>query len=473
MTADEEREQKTRKSRIDPKLDARGWRCSPRGVTPLRPAWRTEEEPTGNGPADYALWLDNRLVGVLEAKRLAVDPQNVLSQAQRYSQGIPNSPFNFDGYRAPFLYSSNGEGVWFRDARHPMNLARPVADFHTPGALRELLDKDYDAATARLLALPNDHLKLRPYQRDANTAVEKALAQRKRHMLIAMATGTGKTFTLVNQIYRLMKSGVAQRILFLVDRRALAAQAVRAFASFEAEPGLKFDKAYEVYSSRFQRGDLDDETSKEKFDPKLLPTEYLTNPKPGQAFVYVCTIQRMAINVLGRNAVLGSEETIDEDADQLDIPIHAFDLIVADECHRGYTSSEQSVWRNTLNHFDAVKVGLTATPASHTTSYFQHLVYRYDYRHAVRDGYLVDYDVVTINSNVRMNGVFLKPGEQVEKVDPTSGAKQLDLLEDERHFETAEIEAKVTAPDSNRKIIEEVKKYADAHEARNHRFPKT
>src|SRR5207244_7773427 len=97
--------------------------------------------------------------------------------------------------------------------------------------------------------------------------------------------------------YRLMKSGVAKRVLFLVDRRALAAQAVRAFASFEAEPGHKFDKIYEVYSSRFQTGDLGED---EKFDPKMMPTAYLTDPKPGYAFVYVATIQPMAINVLGR-----------------------------------------------------------------------------------------------------------------------------------------------------------------------------
>jgi type I restriction enzyme R subunit len=108
-------------------------------------------------------------------------------------------------------------------------------------------------------------------------------------MLVAMAAGTGKTFTLVNQIYLVIKAGVAKRVLFLVDRRALAAQAVRAFASFEAEPGIKFDKIYEVYSSRFQREDFGDE---DKFDPKLLSTAYLTGPKPGDAFVYVATIQR-------------------------------------------------------------------------------------------------------------------------------------------------------------------------------------
>src|SRR5437016_147889 len=405
-----EPEWRTRKRRIDPRLDAACWRLPPDGAMPLRDPYRSEEEETDNGPADYALWLDHHVVGIVEGKRPTAGAQNIVTQAERYARGLRASPYNFDGIRAPFLYSTNGEIIWFRDVRHPLNLSRPVAAFHTPAALREMLAKDFGAACERLLQMPHEHPLLRPYQRDANAAVDKAIAERKRHMLVAMATGTGKTFTFVNQVYRLMKAGAARRILFLVDRRALAAQAVRAFASFEAEPGLKFDAVYEVYSSRFQTGDFGDD---EKFDPKVLPTNYLTNPQPGHAFVFVATIQRMAINVLGRQAIFGvGDEDIDEDADRLDIPIHAFDLIIADECHRGYTAAEQSVWRNTLDHFDAVKIGITATPASHTTSYFQHLVYRYDYRDAVRDGYLVDYDVVTIRSDVRLRGVFLREGEQ-------------------------------------------------------------
>src|SRR5438093_7136375 len=203
-----------------------------------------------------------------------------------------------------------------------------------------------------------------------------------------------------------------------------------------------------------------------------MPAGYLLDPQPGHAFVYVCTIQRMAINLFGRQTAfaLGDEET-DDDADQIKIPIHAFDLIIADECHRGYTSAELSVWRNTLDHFDAIKVGLTATPAAHTKAYFNDVVYRYEYERAVREGYLVDYDAVTIKSNVRINGIFLKEGEQVRLVDTASGAMQLDLLEDERQYDTSEIEEKITAPDSNRKIIEEVRKYALEHEAK-YGFPK-
>ena len=129
-------------------------------------------------------------------------------------------------------------------------------------------------------------------------------------------------------------------------------------------------------------------------------------PKPKHAFVYVCTIQRMAVNLFGRQAVWSGEaDEIDEDARQFDIPIHAFDVIIADECHRGYTTAEQSLWRNTLDHFDAIKVGLTATPAAHTKAYFNDVVFRYEYARAVREGYLVDYDVVTVKSDVRMQGV--------------------------------------------------------------------
>jgi type I restriction enzyme R subunit len=476
-----ESEWQTRKQRIDPLLAAAGW---PLRKSSSRGAFRTEEEETANGPADYALWLDGRIVGIVEAKKLTIGPQNVLTQAERYARGLgkvgprpktgAGTPESFDlnGLRCPFLYSTNGEVIWFHDARHELNRSRRVKALHTPNALRELLARDVDSALDRLKQMPHDHPRLRPYQLDANAAVEKAIAERRRNLLVAMATGTGKTYTLVNQIYRLMKAGVARRVLFLVDRRALAAQAVRSFNSFDVEPNLKFTKAYELYSSKFQKEDFGDE---ERFDPKILPQRYLTDPQPGLAFVYVATIQRMAVNILGRQAVFGagSEEAIEDDATKLDIPIHAFDLVVADECHRGYTSQELSVWRATLDHLDALKIGLTATPAAHTAAYFTHKAFAYGYEQAVRDGYLVDYDAVNVRSEVRMSGVFLKEGDRVEQVDPESGLSRMDTLEDERAFDTTEIERRITAPQSNRLILEEVKKYADEHERRYGRLPKT
>jgi len=465
----------TRKQLVDRALKAAGWSVVRfDSDKPLSKYERCaiEEYPTESGPADYALCVGGRIVGIVEAKKLTLGPQNVLSQAERYSKGVMISPFNFRGFRVPLLYSTNGEVIWFHDIRHELNRSRQITRFNTPDALEESLGRDFEAALEKLRRMPNDHPRIvaRPYQVEANTEIEKAVEERKRHMLVAMATGTGKTFMMVNEVYRLMKSGVAKRILFLVDRRALAAQAVRTFATFEPEPGLKFNKTYHVYNQRFRREDFEED---EEFDATVLDASTLKEPKPGDAFVYVCTIQRMAINLFGRDTVLGdTDEVPDEDADKIDIPIHAFDLVIADECHRGYTAKQVAIWRETLEHFDAIKIGLTATPASHTTSYFKDVVYRYSYERAVREGYLVDYDPVAVKSNVRMRGLFLKEGEQVSYVDPETGAKQLDLLEDQRQYEATDVEEKVTAPESNRKILEEVKKYALEHQEQYRRFPK-
>jgi type I restriction enzyme, R subunit len=466
-------ERTTRTNRIDPRLKKTGWRVvdASGGAADGASALAVREYETELGPADYVLINGGTPLGVVEAKKLTVGAQGVLPQAERYARAIPSTSRYQGEFGVPFLYSTNGEQIWFHDVRHPLNRSRQVLAFHTPTAMEEMLERDVDAELAGLRQIPlRDGI--RPYQIEANTAIEQSIADKQRKMLVTMATGTGKTLMTVNEIYRLMKSGVARRVLFLVDRRALAAQTVRAFASFEAEPGLKFDKVYPVYSQRFQQTDFG---SDEKFDPNVMPNSTLTRPKLGDAFVYVCTVQRMSMNLFGREAGISFSEGDrgDEDADKLDIPIHAFDLIVADECHRGYSTKELSVWRKTLDWFDAIKIGLTATPAAHTMAYFEHLVYRYDYERAVREGYLVDFDVVRLKSDVRLHGVFLQEGEQVDQVDPDSGTRQLDLLEDERAFDATQVEHSITAPDSNRKILRELKRYAEAHEAETGRFPKT
>ena len=185
----------------------------------------------------------------------------------------------------------------------------------------------------------------------------------------------------------------------------------------------------------------------------------------------------MAINLFGRDAVFRATATrpIDDDAEQLDIPIHAFDVIVADECHRGYTSPELSVWREHARPLrrdqdrpDRDAGRAHARPTSRTWSTATST------SGPSREGYLVDYDVVDV-----------QVGRPHERRLPEGGRggrtrrhrdrrrRQLDQLEDERQFDTTEIERKVTAPDSNRKILEELKKYADEHEAQYGRFPKT
>lgn len=469
-----ESEKVTRKLRIDKQLQSTGWVIIPYSsgldISALT-CHAVEEWPTSNGPADYALVVNGKLLGVVEAKKVEVGAQNVLEQAKRYSKGADDTVGDWNGYHIPFLYSTNGELIYHLDVRNSGNLSRPVYSFHTPEALEYFLGEKKDLCVSWLQQSPIDNQYIRDYQKNAIQAFENAIIDGKRQILLAMATGTGKTFTTVNLVYRMLVSGYAKRILFLVDRKSLAAQAVTAFASFDTPRKIKFKDEYELYSQRFQREDFEGDN----FDPTLLPNEYLTNPDTGKTFLYVCTIQRMAINLYGRAGAFSGESEGDDnsDADVIPIPSHAFDLIVADECHRGYTSKDTNVWRNVLNHFDAIKIGLTATPASHTTAYFGKPVFNYSLQEAIDEGYLVDYDAVAINSNVLMNGAFLKEGEQVGVIDTHTGREQIDQLEDEREFTTTEIEEKITAPDTNQKIIDELKKYTDAFEAEYGRFPKT
>jgi len=467
----------TRRKLIDKALLEAGWKpiidfaSFAKGVRQETLAVREYE--TAEGPADYLLFQGGKAVAAVEAKKLTLGPQNVLSQAQRYARGFRDGKFEFGEFHLPFIYSTNGEAIWFQDLREQRSRSRQVAKFHTPRALSEFLSIDRVTAAHWLASNHNDNPFLRPYQREAIESIEKSLSSGKRRMLLAMATGTGKTFVAISQIYRLLKSKTAKRILFLVDRRALAAQAVGAFAAFEPEPGLKFDKIYEVYTQFFRKEDMPEDY---KIDPRKMPPNYLTDPQPEHTFVYVCTIQRMRINLFGKEGMFSEasgETEVEEDADKLPIPIHAFDVVIADECHRGYTSTEEGKWRQVLDHFDAVKIGLTATPAAHTTSYFRDIVYRYDYERAVREGYLVDYDAVSIKSDITMQGLFLKEGEQVGVVDTESGKESFDVLEDEREYDTSDIEHKATAPDRNRKIVKEFARYALQQEKELGHFPKT
>ncbi len=464
----------TRKYKIDKLLVAAGWKIVPykEGQSPHSyNNCAVTEYPTSSGPADYVLILEEEPLAIIEAKKGVVGVYNVLEQAKRYAKGIKSS-FRFGEYNVPFIYSSDGEEIFFQDLRVKNSYSRKISKFHIVNALTEMLSSKQADGLKWLKSHKEMNPKARYYQIDAVNSVEDALEKQKRAMLLAMATGTGKTFTMAMQIYRLMASGYAKRILFLVDRRSLAAQTVREFSTYEVAPGQKFDKVYEVYSQRFKKEDFEDE----KFDPNVLPTTNLTNPKLGLSFVYVCTIQRMRINLFGKEGAFDEDDgdpSDKDDIEKLDIPIHAFDLVIADECHRGYTAAEISKWREVLDYFDAVKIGLTATPASNTTAYFNDIVFRYDYQKAVLDGYLVDYEPVAIKSKVKINGIFLKENELVGIVDSERGREKLDKIEDERGYEATKVEREITSPESTKQIISELAKYVSDQEKELGHFPKT
>src|ERR1700730_11239318 len=315
----------TRKKRIDSLLTALGWkivRYSDGIDLSSLDKVAVEELPTASGPADYALFVAGRLLGIIEAKKVTVNPQNVLEQAKRYSAGAFTGVGNWDGLRVPFLYATNGELIWHLDFRPRNRVSRQLKGFHSAEALQWLFERDLAPAIDWLVQTPPEQIgRLRSYQRNCILAVEKEIIAGRRDLMIAMATGTGKTFLIVAQIYRLLESKLVRKVLFLVDRKALAAQAVREFNAFNTPKGNKFTQEYEVYSQKFQREDFGEE---DPFDPKVLPNEYLTAPKPSHTFVYVSTIQRMARNLFGAEAAFAQnrdDSDFEDEADKLDISI--------------------------------------------------------------------------------------------------------------------------------------------------------
>jgi type I restriction enzyme R subunit len=158
----------TRKTRIDKQLKALkpGWEIIPYKIG-MDPATLThhavEEYPTANGPADYVLFVEGKLLGILEAKRVSVNPQNALEQAKRYSAGCPKTVGLWNAFKVPFLYASNGTQIWFADVREDTYYARELLDFHTPGAIEEMFSKNFFACKNWLKETPNETERLRPY----------------------------------------------------------------------------------------------------------------------------------------------------------------------------------------------------------------------------------------------------------------------------------------------------------------------
>mgnify|MGYP005818641961 CR=1 FL=1 len=174
----------TRKQIIDAKLKAAGWSIAKFDQErPLAKYERCaiEEYPTEAGPADYVLCVGGRIAGIVEAKKLSLGPQNVLTQAERYSRGLMGGPYDFCGFHVPFLFSTNGEVIWYHDIRNELSRSREIKKFHTPDVLIEFLERDFDASIAVLRAMPNDHHRIlaRLYQVEANTEIEKAIEVRE------------------------------------------------------------------------------------------------------------------------------------------------------------------------------------------------------------------------------------------------------------------------------------------------------
>ena len=449
---------------IDEQLGITGWRLlKKRAKVPDKGNYALPELEVNGKFADYALYVDGRIFAICEAKKEGAESlEDAMVQAvERYAKPL----------KVNYVYAANTKfdpwrntviNLIFRDLRVKDSRSREIYSFHTPRGLSLLETYNEEKSNRQLTDNPATEVKggIRYYQAEAVNSIEKALSQKKRKMLLHMATGTGKTFTIVSSVFRFLSTNPKRfrRILFLVDRRELANQAVNAFANYDALPGKKFNEIYEVYRDKIPS----EEEAKVRLNSRRMQPSKISSPKEGDAHVYVTTIQRLYQQITGRSTFKSDEEEDEMEWEEKPIeynpktPIDAFDLIISDESHR----SIYNLWEIVLNYFDAFQVGLTATPTARTVTFFdRNLVYAYGLKKAVNDGYLVDYDIIRINTKSTKEDAYIPKEQRLLLKDRQTGLTEEEFTEEDIPIKVENIEKNLTIPDRLRKIVQEFKKY--------------
>lgn len=459
---------------IDEQLRKVGWEANTtamrysRGTRPVKgrniaiAEWPTDSSAGSRGYVDYALFIGERLVATIEAKAIHKDIPSVIDyQCKDYSRNIRAADAEYQigrwgNYKVPFTFATNGRpyleqhetksGVWFLDLRQPDHAPRALKGWMSPAGIMDLLEKDIAAYNQALQDMPfdllrdKDGLNLREYQLKAVQAAEDAIRNGQQNVLLAMATGTGKTRTILGMIYRFLKTGRFRRILFLVDRTALGEQAYDVFREVRLEELMTLDDIYNIKG--LEDREIDRETR-----------------------IQVATVQSMVKRILYNN-----EDSMPSVSD--------FDLVIIDEAHRGYIldremgedellyrdqTDYQSRYRSVIEYFDAVKIALTATPALQTTQIFGPPVYQYTYREAVIEGYLVDHDAPhKLTTRLGKEGIHYKKGDTVTIYDPVTGEiTNSELLKDELDFDIEKFNRQVITEPFNRTVFAEIARDID------------
>ncbi|WP_158860987.1 type I restriction-modification system endonuclease [Lunatibacter salilacus] len=421
------------------------------------------EWPCGTKWADYALFVGNDLYGLVEAKKYAADISTDLQQSKAYAESVVLGYEavllgKWGDYKVPFLFSTNGRpyleqiktksGVWFLDIRNPHERSRALQGWYSPEGLVKLFEKNLTESEEKLKDEALDFLEsatglgLRKYQLEAIKAVEQKLIDtpNDRKSLITMATGTGKTRTIIGLCYRLIQSNRFRRILFLVDRTLLATQAINAFKDNKIVGLNTFSEIYDVKEITDKIPDLDTR-------------------------LHFATVQGMVKRLFFNEGN--------------DIPsVDQYDCIIIDEAHRGYLMDREiyeddldfkdqrdyvSKYRMVLDYFDAYAIGLTATPALHTTEIFGSAVYTYSYREAVIDGYLIDHDPpIKIKTKLGEEGIVWEKGEKPKAFDKESNSIiELEKLDDELKIDISGFNKMVITENFNRIVIQQLVKDLD------------
>lgn len=401
-----------------------------------------KEYLTDVGPADYVLFVDGKPCGVIEAKK--EEEGHKLNVHENQSEGYANAKLkHLKNEPLPFVYISTGEITRFTDFTDPKPRAREVFSFHRPETLREWQKKD-KSLRKRLHDLPALQTDgLRECQINAINNLEVSFKANKPRALIQMATGSGKTFTAITTIYRLLKFAKAKRVLFLVDTKNLGEQAEQEFMSFVPnDDNRKFTELYSV---------------------QRLKSSYIATDSQ----VCISTIQRLYSILKGTELDEKAEEENPNErkfqAKEIPpveydgkMPIEFFDFIVIDECHR----SIYNLWKQVLEYYDAFEIGLTATPDKRTIGYFnQNLVSEYSHEMAVADGVNVGYDVFIIDTKITQQGGTLWQGEYIEHRERLSRKKRMELQDEDENYTSQQLDKDVVNPNQIRTIIRSFKEH--------------
>ncbi len=434
---------------IDSQLTGAGWSVQDKKslnlFATLGVACREAVMRPGHGRADYLLYVDQKVVGVIEAKPAGSTLSGVEWQSAMYADGLPAEvrlKALTVGGRLPFVFEASGTESHFTNGYDPDARARRVFNFPTPQALaRNLRDAETDPQhptwRAKVRELPPlDKQPLRPAQITAIDGVERSLTEQHfDRSLVQMATGAGKTFTAVTEAYRLLRFGGFNRILFLVDRNNLADQTIAEFQNYRTPgDGRRFTEIYNV--------------------DKLTSAGML-----GSSNVVVSTIQRVFKAIKNENVTGDDDPGLDDYVPAAPVtvaynpalPPETFDLVIVDEAHR----SIYGVWRGVLEYFDAHVVGLTATPGKQTFAFFrQNLVSEYTYPQSVADQVNVDFDVYRIRTEISEAGGAIEAGTIVPKVDRRTRIERLETLEEDYEYTHRQLDRAVTAKSQIRTVLE-------------------
>jgi type I restriction enzyme R subunit len=430
------------RDRIDAALVQSGWIVQDKKKLNLSAGLgvAVREYQTDTGPADYILFVDKKPVGVIEAKRPEEGAN--LTKVEDQSEGYAAAKLKYlDNEKLYFAYESTGDITRFTDYRDPKPRSREVFTFHRPETFQQWIadGKSLRKRLEDIPTLPTDGL--RDCQITAINNLEKSFKQFRPKALIQMATGSGKTYTAITFIYRLLKYAKAKRILFLVDTRNLGEQAEQEFQAYlPNDDNRKFTELYGV-------------------------TRLRSSFIPADNQVYISTIQRM-YSILKGEEMDEAAETDNPNEIRFEakapvpvaynekVPIEFFDFVIIDECHR----SIYNLWKQVLDYFDVFQVGLTATPDNRTFGYFnQNVVSDYGYEKAVIDGVLVPYDVFTIETRITKEGGKIPAGEYVDKRERLTRKKFWEAVDEDVEYSGKQLDKDIVNLHTIRTIVQAVR----------------